>query len=152
MTSNLIIPNPELKKRVYDYRESQAVFFCNMAGYKGCEVAYNDCEEWLDELLIVIDRNRQIVEEFMKEKIPQVNIIQLEGTYLQWLDCRKLGLNYKELEKFMTEEALIFTDEGYVFGEPGEGFERINLACPTWVLQEALQRFENAWRNKSTTF
>ncbi|MGF0033627.1 MalY/PatB family protein [Bariatricus sp. SGI.154] len=148
MTSNLIIPNPELKEKVYEYRESQAVFFCNMAGYKGCEIAYNDCEDWLIELLEVLDRNRQLVEGFMKEKFPQITVIQLEGTYLQWLDCRKLGLSYKELEKFMIEEAYIFTDEGYVFGEPGEGFERINLACPTWVLKEALQRMEQAWKNR----
>ncbi len=62
MTSNAIIPNPELKQKVYEYRESQAVFFCNMAGYKGCEVAYNECEDWLDELLGVLDQNRRVVE------------------------------------------------------------------------------------------
>lgn len=148
MTSNLIIPNPELKKKVYEYRESQAVFFCNMAGYKACEIAYNECEDWLEELLTVLDRNRQLVEDFMREKFPQIHVIQLEGTYLQWLDCRKLGLSYRELEKFMIEEAYIFTDEGYVFGEPGEGFERINLACPTWVLKDALERMEQAWKNR----
>ncbi|MGN0293311.1 MAG: MalY/PatB family protein [Lachnospiraceae bacterium] len=148
MTSNIIIPNAELKEKVYEYRESQAVFFCNMAGYKACEIAYNECEEWLDELILVLDRNRQLVENFMKEKFPRINVIQLEGTYLQWMDCRKLGLSFKELEKFMQEEAYIFTDEGYVFGEPGEGFERINLACPTWVLQDALERLETAWKNR----
>ncbi len=148
MTSNIIVPNPELKKKVYDYRESQAVYFCNMAGYKACEVAYNECEEWLDELLIVLEDNRRLLENFMKEHFPQINVFRLEGTYLQWLDCRGLGLSYRELGKFMTEEAYIFTDEGYVFGEPGEGFERINLACPTRVLKEALERMEFAWNRR----
>ena len=147
-TSNVIVPNPELKQKVYDYRESQAVYFCNMAGYKACEIAYNECEDWLEELLGVLEANRQLVAKFMKEKFPQIHVIPLEGTYLQWLDCRRLGLPYKELEKFMAEEAYIFTDEGYVFGEPGEGFERINLACPTWVLKEALDRMDAAWQRR----
>lgn len=109
MTSNIIVPNPELKQKVYDYRESQAVFFCNMAGYKGCEIAYNDCEDWLEELLPILDHNRRVVEDFMAEHFPQIKVMRLEGTYLQWLDCRGLGLTYKELEAFMTQEAFIFT-------------------------------------------
>lgn len=149
MTSNLIIPNPELKEKVYEYRESQAVFFCNMAGYKGCEIAYNECEDWLEELLPFLDRNRQLVEDFMAEHFPAVKVMRLEGTYLQWLDCRGLGLSYKELEAFMTQEAYIFTDEGYVFGAPGEGFERINLACPTQVLEDALHRMDTAWKKRN---
>lgn len=148
MTSNIIIPNPQLKERVYNYREDHATFFCNMVGYKACEIVYNQCEEWLEELLTVLDTNRKLIKEFMNEKFPQVNVIELEGTYLQWLDCRGLGLDYKELERFMQEEAYMFLDEGYIFGEPGEGFERINLACPTWVLKEALERMNTAWVNR----
>lgn len=148
MTSNLIIPNPKLKEQVYNYREDHATFFCNIAGYKACEIVYNQCEDWLEELLVVLDVNRKLIREFMNEKFPQINVIELEGTYLQWLDCRGLGLSYQELEKFMVEEAYIFTDEGYVFGESGAGFERINLACPTWVLKEALERMDTAWNNR----
>lgn len=148
MTSNLIIADENLKKRVYEYREDQAVFFCNMAGYKACEIAYNNCEEWLEELLQVLDTNRRQVKDFMTEKFPQIQVFDLEGTYLQWLDCNGLGLTYQELERFMQDEAYFFTDEGYVFGASGEGFERINLACPTWVLKEALERFEQAWNNR----
>lgn len=148
MISNLIIPNTELKKRVYDYRNSQAIFACNMVGYKACETAYNDCEDWLKELLTVLNKNRKLTEEFMREKFPQIDVIPLEGTYLQWLDLRKLGLSYRELERFLQEEAYLFTDEGYIFGKPGEGFERINLACPAWVLRQALERLEEAWRKR----
>lgn len=148
MTANLIIPNPKLRKAVHDYRESQAVFFCNIAGYKACEVAYNQCEDWLEELLTVLKRNHQLVKQFMSETFPQIKVFELEGTYLQWMDCRGLGLTCKELEYFMQREALFFTDEGYVFGPEGEGFERINLACPTWVLQEALERLGQAWAKR----
>ena len=85
---------------------AKAVFFCNMAGYKGCEIAYNDCEDWLEELLPILDHNRRVVEDFMAEHFPQIKVMRLEGTYLQWLDCRGLGLTYKELEAFMTQEHL----------------------------------------------
>lgn len=140
MTSNVIIENPQLKEKVYNYREEQAVFFCNMAGYKACEIAYNQCEDWLEELLTVLENNKKLINEYISEKLPQIKIIELEGTYLQWLDFRNLGMKGEELEKFMTEKAMLFLDEGYIFGECGDGFERINLACPTWVLKEALDR------------
>ncbi|NRT70875.1 hypothetical protein [Clostridium beijerinckii] len=84
------------------------------------------------------------MEDFFKSNIPEVNIINLEGTYLQWLDFRTLEKDHKALEKFMTTEAMFFLDEGYVFGDEGKGFERINLACPTRVLEEALDRLLEA--------
>jgi bifunctional pyridoxal-dependent enzyme with beta-cystathionase and maltose regulon repressor activities len=66
----------------------------------------------------------------------------MEGTYLQWFDCRGLGMTYQELEHFLTQEAMLFLDEGYIFGHAGEGFERINLACPRHVLEKALVNFK----------
>ena len=66
----------------------------------------------------------------------------MEGTYLQWIDCRNLGIDHKELERINIFEAQLFTDEGYIFGEEGIGFERLNLACPTKVLMDALKRFK----------
>jgi bifunctional pyridoxal-dependent enzyme with beta-cystathionase and maltose regulon repressor activities len=146
LTSNLIIPNESLKNKVFNYRNDHAIYFCNMLGYKACEIAYNECEDWLEELLIVLNENRILIKNFMNDYIPEINVIELEGTYLQWLDCRKLGMSPKELEKFMVDEAYLFVDEGYVFGEAGEGFERINLACPTWVLKESLERMYTAWQ------
>lgn len=140
MTSNLIISNPELKQKVYEYRQGEAVFFCNIAGYKACEIAYNECENWLEELLAVLETNRKLVKEFIESNIPKIKVIDLEGTYLQWLDCKGLGMEHLQLEKFMKERVMLFLDEGYIFGDIGQGFERINLACPTSVLQSALDR------------
>ena len=71
----------------------------------------------------------------------------MEATYLLWLDCRKLGMAPKELETFMHEKAQLFLDEGYLFGKAGEGFERLNLACPTIKLLEAMERLEKALQN-----
>ena len=148
MTSNIIIPNDEMREKAHTYREDQAGYFCNIAGYEACRVAYNECEDWLEELIQVLDTNRKLIKDFMKEKFPQIKVFELEGTYLQWLDCRGLGMDYKELESFMQKEAYVFTDEGYVFGEPGEGFERINFACPTQVLEDALNRMYDAWTKR----
>ncbi|MPN13019.1 Cystathionine beta-lyase PatB [bioreactor metagenome] len=87
-----------------------------------------------------INENKNIVEEFCKEQIPEIKVYPLEGTYLQWLDLRAFGLNNEELEKAMIEDCELFFDEGYIFGEAGTGFERINIACPTDVLLEGLRR------------
>lgn len=143
MTSNIIVPNEGLRERLRAFRAEQAVFSCNILGYKACEVAYNECEGWLEELLGVLDGNRRMVEEWAAG-IDGIEVTSLEGTYLMWLDCRGLGMGARELERFMTHEALVFADEGYVFGACGEGFERINIACPAQVLDEALRRWGKA--------
>ena len=77
------------------------------------------------------------MEEYLAENIPVIKPFELMGTYLMWLDCRGLGLDKDALEKAMIDGELFF-DEGYIFGEEGAGFERLNLACPGWVLQKAL--------------
>ena len=145
-TSNIIIPNLDIRKKVIrEHRKACGDYsVLNIFGYKACELAYNEGEEWLEELIKVLEENKKLVENFMKKNMPEVKVINLEGTYLQWLDFRKLETDYKVLEKFMQMEAQLFLDEGYIFGEGGQGFERINLACPKKVLEEALHRLLDA--------
>jgi cystathionine beta-lyase len=69
---------------------------------------------------------------------------EMEGTYLLWVDFRKLGLPMEEREKMLREKAYLFGDGGHIFGSGGEGFERINLACPRWVLKATMERLEKA--------
>jgi bifunctional pyridoxal-dependent enzyme with beta-cystathionase and maltose regulon repressor activities len=116
----------------------------NAVGYKACEIAYTQCGDWLDQAIELIAENAKFVETYIAEKIPQIKVYPLEGTYLQWWDCRELFNDYREMEEFMRRKAYLFMDEGYVFGETGKGFERINLACPAHVLQEALERLSTA--------
>ena len=108
------------------------------------EIAYTTCEDWLDELLLVLDDNRKLMEEFMTQRLPEVGVIPLEGTYLQWLDFRFLGMTAEELEDFMALKARCFFTEGYKFGLGGTGFERWDLACPQSVLLAGLERMEKA--------
>lgn len=147
-TANIIIPNKKLREKLLAVRNRLGIHGCNMLGYQACETAYRECENWLEQLLAVLRENRTLVETYARAFLPGVKPVELEGTYLQWLDCRALGMDAKALEKFMQEEALWFTDEGYIFGTGGEGFERINLACPTWVLRKALDRLRDALQRR----
>lgn len=135
--SNIFIPNPMYKwklVKVKDYLEP------NMLAYKACEIAYNECEEWLDQATNYISENRKFVETYIKEKLPEIKVANLEGSYLLWLDFRAWGMTDIELEYFLCHEAFAIFDEGRLFGQGGKGFERMNLACPRYVLEETLER------------
>ena len=142
--SNIIIPNPKLREQYNEYHKSMGMLALNMFAYKVGELVYNTCGDWYEELMQVLDTNRNLVEQYITTYLPQIKVIPLEGTYLQWLDCRALGMSGKELETFMQEKAELFFDEGYIFGEEGDGFERWNLACPTKYIQEGLERLRKA--------
>lgn len=112
----------------------------NALGYKAMEAAYTRCDQWLSQAIQAIHSNHRLLTEFLKEHCPDVKAAPLEGTYLQWLDLQALGWTPKEQESIM-EEADLFFDEGGMFGPEGEGFERMNLACPQTVILDGLGRF-----------
>lgn len=143
-TSNIIVKNGNLRKRLADALSLMCVTALNTLGYKACEIAYNQCEPWLEEFLKLLVANRDFAAGYIAKNIPAIRVFPLEGTYLQWWDCRALGMDHKRLEEFMIKEARLFLDEGYIFGRAGRGFERINLACPMFVLEEALERLSRA--------
>lgn len=146
-TSNIFIPNSELRKRFLDsLMRTNTNPKCNILGYRACEAAYKYCSKWLDEAVNIIDINRRTIIEFLAREIPEIKVTTLEGTYLLWLDFNSLGLDYKEIERINHEEARLFFDEGYVFGKQGEGFERWNLACPTKYIKAALERMKAAYK------
>lgn len=141
--SNLVVRDSVLWEKLRrilweDGTPSQSPF-----GFVACQAAYEQGEAWLEALLAYLDGNRRFVEEYIRDNIPRLHAVPLEGTYLQWIDCTALGLSKEALEELMTEHDL-FTDEGYLFGEEGAGFERINLACPRAVLEGAMERLKAA--------
>ena len=85
--------------------------------------------------------------EFFENNLPEINVIHPEGTYLVWLDFRRLNLRADELSDLMVNQAKVALDDGYWFGEQGIGFERINIACPRSLLKDGLQRIKNAVEN-----
>jgi putative C-S lyase len=145
-TSNIFIPSPALREAFTKEVARTASGGCNCVGYRACELAYTRGEAWLEGALAVIDSNRDLVRRTLASRLPAVRAGEMEGTYLLWLDFRALGLPYRELER-RCRKAQVFFDEGYLFGDEGRGFERMNLACPSRAVEEALGRLCAAFAN-----
>ena len=138
--SNIIIKNEKLRKKFKAEMEKISMHVFSTLSYKACELAYIESEEWLDEFLLLIDKNQKLVNKFFEERFVDLKAPLIQGTYLQWLDFRALGLKNKELAEFMNKKAKIFFSEGYMFGKAGDRFERVNLAVPTKYLEKMLER------------
>ncbi len=134
--SNLFVADEGLRSKVKKEGHYPTL---TALGYESCRLAYTFGEPWLEALRRVLGENRKLVEDYLAAHISEIKPFELMGTYLMWLDCRDLGLDKDALEKAMIDGELFF-DEGYIFGPEGAGFERLNLACPTWVLQKALDK------------
>ncbi|WP_207393245.1 MalY/PatB family protein [Bacillus sp. Cs-700] len=146
--STIIIPDEEKREKFNAYMGKLGLFAPSPFGITAVEAAYNHGEEWLDELMDYLQGNLSYLTKFINERLPQIDVIEPEGTYLVWLDFTKLDMSHEELEQFVQGEAKLALDEGYIFGESGKGFERINIACPRSVLQEGLERLEKAIKAK----
>ena len=116
----------------------------NIFGMAALIAAYNDGEEWLNEAIAYVSGNKAYLEKFLQERIPQIRMIPSEGTYLVWLDCSQLPYRGMALEHFMINEANVAFCAGYEFGEQGEAFLRMNVACPRCTLTKALEQIEKA--------
>ena len=142
--SNIFIPNPQLKRKFKKEIAATGYEEIGLMGLVACQAAYEGGEEWLRELKEYIWNTYLFLEKYLAEKIPQLQPVRPEGTYLAWIDCRGLGLTETEREELIVKKAGLWLDSGAMFGKEGEGFERMNLACPRKTLEAALQRLENA--------
>jgi cystathionine beta-lyase len=146
-TSNMFIPNPELRERFTTAQAAQSLPGMSPFGITATIAAYNEGEPWLDAVMAYITDNAKLVMDSFATHEPRVKPIMPQGTYLQWLDCRALGLDKDALEDLMLNKAKVYFDEGYIFGAEGEGFERINIACPRPLLKRALDRMITAMKD-----
>ena len=142
--SNIFIPNVQIRKAFLRQMSAVGYSQVNMIGLHACRSAYETGREWLEELKVYLKGNLDYARAYLEENLPQIKLIEPEGTYLIWLDCRALGLPEEKLEHLIVHEAKLWLDSGAIFGEVGEGFERINIACPRAVLKEALERLHRA--------
>ncbi|QZY55904.1 MalY/PatB family protein [Crassaminicella profunda] len=142
--SNIIIANEKLRTCFKKVLTRNHVELSNTFGIVALTAAYKEGEEWLEDVLDYLGSNVDFIEQFVKEKMPQVKFIRPQGTYLGWLDFRDMTKNKKELEDIFINKAKVALDAGYWFGKDGEGFARINFACPQKTLEEALNRIERA--------
>lgn len=138
--SNIIIPDRNLRYALKKQIDAAGYSQLNTLGIVACEAAYRYGEEWYQALKHYLQGNLDFVREYLEKNLPQIKLVELEGTYLVWLDFRELDLCEKDLEGLIVNKARLWLDSGAIFGKVGEGFERINIATNRSVLKEALDR------------
>lgn len=146
--SNIWIPNPKIRKAFQ--RELDAIGYdqLNVMGLVACQAAYTGGREWLDEVKAYIKGNLDFVRSFLEEKLPKIKLVEPEGTYLLWIDCRYYGLSDQELESKILNDAHLWTDMGYIFGPEGSGYFRLNIACPRATLTQGLNQLYEAFKDQ----
>lgn len=142
--SNIWIANKKMRDAFKEAIDRAGYSQLNNMGLIATKAAYKYGEEWLEELKIYLKSNIDFVREFLKDKLPNIKLMEPEGTYLLWLDCRELGLSEKERQGLIQNKAKLWLDTGTMFGKAGAGFERINIACPRKTLEEAMNRLKEA--------
>ncbi|MFC4102970.1 MalY/PatB family protein [Paenibacillus xanthanilyticus] len=144
--ASVIIPNAELRRKYNFLLKTLSIHMESFFGQTAVVAAYNHGDEWLDQLLVYLEGNRDFLIEYVAREIPQVKPMKPEGTYMVWLDCRAISEKPQELKQLMFERAGVAFSEGSVFGAQGQGYLRVNLACPRSLLAEALDKFAQAVR------
>ena len=139
--ANIIVESDKWRQRIDKAININEVCDVNPFGVIATIAAYNEGEEWLNQLLQYIHGNYLFFKDYCEEHLPQLPVAPLEGTYLAWMDCRSLGIPSEELEEELMKEAKLWLNAGSMYGKEGEGFMRWNLACPRQLVKEGLERF-----------
>ena len=142
--SNIFIANENLRKKFKQELKKTANADINVMGLIACQAAYSQGEDWLRQVKIYIAENLEYVKTFLRDNLPQVKLVEPEGTYLLWLDFRELNLTEEELEDLIINKAKLWLDGGTMFGTEGVGFQRINIACPQKNLIQAFTQLKEA--------
>ncbi len=140
--SALICTNPDLRVRIQKARRG-LLGWVNLMGMTAGLAAYKHGDEWLKQVLYLLQGNRDYLIQYLAEKIPGIHMIRPEATYLAWLDCRELNLPQSPAQ-FLLEKARVALNNGEDFGEPGKGYVRLNFGCSRETLTEALDRIKQA--------
>jgi cystathionine beta-lyase len=141
-----IVPDKRLRHLLKQILVQTGLMLSQMFGIVALEAAYNHGEEWLEQLLDYLQGNYEFLKSFVKNNMPLVNVIPLEGTYLVWLDFRRYNLSDHALKEILLNEAKVWLVDGPRFGPGGGGFQRINIGCPRETLQTGLSRIARALR------
>ena len=144
-TASVVIENPELYAKFVKTLDTLHIGMGNVFGNVATEAAYTHGDEWLDQLLDYIDGNIQYVMDFAEANLPQLKVIRPEATYMVWIDFSKLGLSDEELNNFVINKAGLGLNQGIQFGSGGEGYMRMNLACPRSLVEEGMGRLLDAF-------
>lgn len=143
-SSYAVIEDERLRQRFQTYMEASEFSEGHLFAYLSVAAAYSHGTEWLDQVIAYIKGNIDFTGDFLQEHIPAIRMIRPQASYLIFLDCRGLGLSRKDLNRLFVEDAHLALNEGTTFGKEGEGFMRLNVACPRVVLKQALEQLEQA--------
>jgi aminotransferase class I and II len=143
-TSYAVIANPTLHRRFESYVEGNELAAGNVFAFNTVVAAYNKGEEWLQQMLTYVQGNIDEVVSYIKENIPQLKVIIPQASYLVFIDFSALQLNQKDIVALCTNRAHLALNDGSIYGEEGNGYMRINLACPRSVVRQALAQLKDA--------
>jgi cystathionine beta-lyase len=142
--STLITADKQQRKAINTVFESWQVSASNPFSISAFEAAYRYGAKWLDALMLYLEQTQKWVANFLEHEIPQIKLIQPEGTYLLWLDCRALGMDNQQLRQFFIDKAGVGMNPGYVFGDVGSGFMRLNIGTRKQLVEQAMQQIAKA--------
>ena len=138
--SNIFVSNRTMRSRIRQEINRYGYSQLNVMGLVACKAAYTEGEDWLEALKGYLAENLKLLRSFLEANIPQIKLVEPQGTYLVWLDCTSLGLSDKALDELIIHRAKLWLDAGTMFGQGGSGFQRINIACPRSLLQQAFEQ------------
>jgi cystathionine beta-lyase len=150
-SSFIIVEDAAMRNQLFQRMRALSLHMHNFFAHAATIAAYNEGDDWLDQLLPYVKANIDYAIDCLQEHAPMLQPMVPEGTYLLWIDARALGLSSAEMKRFMYSDALVAFNEGSTFGPEGEGYVRINCACPRSILQQALERFAQAIQRKMDT-
>ncbi len=144
VSSWMVVKNPEMRERYYKWLEVNEFSAPVMISTIGAEAAYNNGEEWLDQMLAYVEGNIDFVIDFAARRIPGLKVIRPQASFLLWLDFRGLHLCHREVMDMLLDKAHLALNDGTMFGAQGDGFARLNAGTPRAVLAHALESLETA--------
>ena len=145
-TANVFIADGKLRQKFRREISKTGYSQLNTMGIVSCQAAYEDGGEWVDEMLVYLEKNYRYAKDFITVNLPKIKVYELEGTYLLWLDMNAYGYPEKELERIIVEKAGLWVSNGSIFGDEGKGFIRINIACPLSTLEKAFNKLATAFK------
>lgn len=145
--ANIVAADTDVRMKIDKAININEVCDVNPFGVEALIAAYNRGEEWLEELKHYLSVNYNYLRAYFDEYLPEFPVVMLEGTYLVWVDCRGLGLSSREITDILLEKEKVRVNPGSLYGEAGEGFVRLNIACPREKLIEGLHRLKRALKS-----
>ncbi|MDD2701776.1 MAG: PatB family C-S lyase [Sideroxydans sp.] len=149
--SALVVPDAADRKAITQAFDTLHVSASNPFSIAAFEAAYREGAPWLDALMDYLAGTRDMVRDYLQQHLPQIRMIEPEGTYLLWLDCREMGLNDKQLKDFFVQQAGVGLSPGAMFGAEGSGYMRMNIGAPRSVIRQALKGIDDAWQRVCAT-